>query len=747
MIKPLVYTPSSGHPAELPFSRFLPLDPPGMVASWLHRETRPGSIILDPICASPRAILEAAEAGYRVLVACNNPVTAFQLRLLAGGIPADEIISVLREVGDQRKGQERLETSIMNLYQTRCATCGMQIQATGFIWSRGEALPRGRLYTCAHCSDSGEHPITDEDIQRIQQIQKSEPMYRSRALAKVLGGNVDDRETVEAAINIYPVRSLYVLFTLMNKLEGMQLSVRRRELLEAILLSLMYSGAAIWSWPEERERPRQLSIPTQYIEKNLWLEIDHAISNWTVELPRVDFSYWPQIPDSNGICLYPGRMRDLTLAAAGTIIDRILCVFPRPNQAFWTLCSLWASWLWGREKAGKFSAVIERRRFDWYWHTTALHAALAPAANLAGDHVPVIGIVPEPAAGLISAVVQSTAICGMEITGCAVMNANEPVQFEWKTSKKNLEYRPVNIQKTARDAIREVLNEIGEPTEYIELHTAAVCALADENTFPPSIQQMIYERSTEIQGSLNTLFNDQSFLQRLDATAQDPESGLWWLVQPDPGRTSMADRLELEVRSMLLADGKIADRSLRERIYQRFSGYLTPPEALIRINAESYADFFPTTGEWMLKETDRLQSRTDDERGLVELLSVLAKKFKVRQEGEFPIAWYLETGRLEPLYKLFVSSTAIIDRKSISTNEEGCETVIVLPGGRAGLMKYKLERDPHLRGLISSGYHFLKFRTLRSIAARSDLSLELWKMLIDSDPLSLEENTQLSMFL
>jgi len=35
---------------------------------------------------------------------------------------------------------------------------------------------------------------------------------------------------------------------------------------------------------------------------------------------------------------------------------------------------------------------------------------------------------------------------------------------------------------------------------------------------------------------------------------------------------------------------------------------------------------------------------------------------------------------------------------------------------------------------------------LRSIAARSDLSLEIFKVLIDSDPLSLEETTQLSMF-
>lgn len=747
MIKPLVYTTSRLPRVELPFERFLPLDPPGMAAEWLKREIPPGSTILDPICASPRAILEAAAADYRVLAACNNPVTAFQLRLLASGPAIDDFISAVRELGDQKKGHERLETSIKNLYATRCASCGGEIQATGYLWMRGERLPYARLYTCPYCSDSGEHPITDEDIQRIEQIQRSEPMHRSRALSRVMGGEVADRETVEAAINIYPARSLYVLFTLMNKLEGMQLATERRELLEAILLSLMYSGSAIWSWPEERERPRMLSIPTRYIEKNLWLEIDHSIQTWTSAVPRVEFTTWPTLPKNYGICLYPGRMRDLAQAARGMRIDQVMCVFPRPNQAFWTLCSLWASWLWGREKAGKFSPVIERRRFDWYWHTTALHAALLPATLLAGDDVPVSGIVPEPAAGLISAVIQSSAICRMSITGCAVMNGIEPVQIAWKTGKRDPEYKLVNVQKTAREAIRELLNEIGEPTEYIELHTAAMSALADQNAFPPSIQQLTLEKASEIQGSLNTLLADGNFLRRMDATAQDPESGLWWLAQPDMQQKPLADRLEFVLRSWLLNEGSIPAKTLLERIHQRFSGYLTPALELVQMCMDSYADLDQASGEWRLKDAESAETRETDVVHIQGLLSKLAQAFKLRQDGDYPINWYMQTGRDEPLYRLYISTTAIIDRKMIHSNPTGTEMVFILPGSRAGLLKYKIERDPYLREIIDNGFHFLKYRTLRSISQRPDISLEIWKMLIDSDPLSLDETTQLSMFL
>ncbi len=61
-------------------------------------------------------------------------------------------------------------------------------------------------------------------------------------------------------------------------------------------------------------------------------------------------------------------------------------------------------------------------------------------------------------------------------------------------------------------------------------------------------------------------------------------------------------------------------------------------------------------------------------------------------------------------------------------------------------MKFKIERDPYLRELLTPNFHYLKYRTLRSIAARADLSPEVWQVLIDSDPLSLEETTQLSIF-
>jgi len=416
-VRPIVYINPDGTSPVIPLARFLPADPPGIVHCWLHRNTTRTDLILDPFGASPLMALEMASSGYRLLTACNNPVVAFELRMLASAPTLDELTAVLVDLASQKKGEERLESALKDLYETTCASCGESIQASAYLWLRGEPFPHARIYTCPICGDSGEHPVTDADVVKVQQLQRSDRLHRSRALERVLDSGSDDRAAVEEALGIYSSRPLYVLFTLLNKIEGMSLSPRKRELLEALLLSVMDAGNSIWAWPQERERPRQLSTPPQYIEKNLWMELEAAVAAWSAFSHKVDVTTWPEMPAGPGICIHHGRMRDLAREPGTAKIGHIVTVFPRPNQAFWTLCGLWSSWLWGREQAGRFAAVMERKRFDWNWHTSALHAALSPAVSMSGPGVRMFGVLPEPAPGLINAVVGAAAVSRLNLTG------------------------------------------------------------------------------------------------------------------------------------------------------------------------------------------------------------------------------------------------------------------------------------------------------------------------------------------
>jgi hypothetical protein len=68
---------------------------------------------------------------------------------------------------------------------------------------------------------------------------------------------------------------------------------------------------------------------------------------------------------------------------------------------------------------------------------------------------------------------------------------------------------------------------------------------------------------------------------------------------------------------------------------------------------------------------------------------------------------------------------------------------VVLPGGRAGLLSYKLKRDPRLEQAFQ-GWRVLKFRHLRRLSEWTDLNLNTWNDLLDADPLGWDEATQLS---
>src|SRR5512142_1193967 len=114
-------------PAEPgPLARFTPPLEDGVVSAWLPlhappfdaAQGRPGSWVLDPFGFSSRLVLEAARAGYRVLVTVNNPITRFLLEMSANPPSETDFKAALAELAAAKKGEERLEQHIRSLYLT-----------------------------------------------------------------------------------------------------------------------------------------------------------------------------------------------------------------------------------------------------------------------------------------------------------------------------------------------------------------------------------------------------------------------------------------------------------------------------------------------------------------------------------------------------------------------------------------------------------------------------------------------------
>ena len=115
-----------------PLARFLPLLEYGVISAWLEENVEPGSWLLDPFGSAPRLALEAARAGYRVLVAANNPITRFMLEMGTTALPESEFKAAVADLAVSRKGEEKLEEHLQALYLTTCTSCARDGSSCSF---------------------------------------------------------------------------------------------------------------------------------------------------------------------------------------------------------------------------------------------------------------------------------------------------------------------------------------------------------------------------------------------------------------------------------------------------------------------------------------------------------------------------------------------------------------------------------------------------------------------------------------
>ena len=185
---------------------------------------------------------------------------------------------------------------------------------------------------------------------------------------------------------------------------------------------------------------------------------------------------------------------------------------------------------------------------------------------------------------------------------------------------------------------------------------------------------------------------------------------------------------------------------LTQNLTRQFPGIQTPTLDYVERCLASYAALDPATDLWTLNQHDHSASRAQDVTNIIKLAQETGFKLGFTITGENPIEWAEPGDALSPVYRLYTSPTAQVGTVARLPIPDSCQSVYLFPGSRAGLIKFKIDRDAVLKERTAQNWHFLKFRTMRHLAVRADLSRELWTLLIDSDPISLEETTQLSMF-
>lgn len=736
-----------------PLSRFLPPISSGTASSWLETAFRHGQRnfreriwILDPFCSSPQLAMEIGQAGYCALVTAVNPITRYLLETLAQAPDQSELRSSLAALGSSIKGSDRLEPYINRLYRTRCPECDNWVIADSFIWEKDNQKPIKRNLHCDTCGVDGEFPTTHEDIELANM--HSSPLHKARALERVAPMHDPDRENAQHALEMYLDRSLYALFTLINKIE--QQTEANQILLRALMISVCDRGSKLWHYPAEKSRPRQLAIPTQYFEMNLWKALEYSIDEWISGHPysrNVPVTIWPDLPpESGGICIFEGRLKDLINAIQSDDedlpdIQGVLFAYPRPNQAFWTLSVLWSRWLFPFKQTQSFKPVLRRRRFDWGWHTNALHSTLSHLRKIIPAGTPILGIIGEVESGFITASLLANALAELHLTGFAMRSDVKEAQLHLTP---DLDHKSKNRMRTPRSdldiicwAISNYFSQSAEPAKYLQIYTTALLTLSRVYPLQKIAGASPAEKYTALQQIIEDAITDNKEIYRMRGSEYSIDTGEWWLTNSENvAELSLSDRIESEITHYLKTNSVNNLSQLDMYLCKRFTGLLTPSHRLIETCLLSYAE--SRNGDhpgWSLKEQEVRESRALDILHIGELLLALGQRLGYSPEtvGENQVVWRDRIN--QTIYQFIVLATAIITPIIYSDTFVPKTGIIVLPGSRASLVAYRSRHDPRLNMMVEKGLRIIKFRHIRRIANERNISIDKFVQMLEIDPL------------
>ena len=728
------YIPGSAPPPELPLGRFVPPIPEGMVTAWIHQNLETGEPILEPFGFNPLIPIEIAQAGHSVLVTVNNPIHAFMLQILASAPQQGELIAALQDLAVSSKGNERMEPYIRSLYFITCADCNQRIEAEAFLWRKGEKLPYAALVKCPHCGAKGEQSIAEETLTSLSVLPPVR-LHQARALNRICSREDPLRSQVKNALNAYLARPLIVLQTIINKLDSLEQSARRRELLIALILSAADQGNTLWSYPSPRNRPRQIVIPSVFQERNLWKVMEKAIESWQYLSSPIPVSDWTgQFNDIPTIYCFRGRLKELTPQIKQPF-STILAAIPRPNQAFWTLSALWTGWIWGQTAVTPIRQVLSRQRYDWNWHTNALSSVFETIYGICDSQTKFWGMIAENEPMLLLASLLAGDSVGFKLLAFAQSYDNPLAQVEWKKlPKQQAHTQPRSALNSAQRGAIQYLSKKSEPGSYQQIQAAAITELAHHNQLAvDTFLENPNQTASETNSLIETLFTELGFLSQVGGGTASLETGEWWLAGGIRPEISLIDHVEETILHHLVKSGTTSSAALKTCVYQNFPGLFTPKDEVILNCLESYAELSdPETHQWTLKESERPSARKADMSAIQHALQNIGQRLDYRVTGNNPLVWEDEE-RAFQIYKFHILSTAIVT-PHIHQSENARINILVIPGSRANLLAFKKQRDQLLKKNLDRIFIIMKFRLVRDLEANPLISRDLFKEQILADP-------------
>lgn len=755
--------------------------------------TAPGDLVVDLFCQGPTVVREAVAAGRRALGLSVNPLLLVAARLGLGQCDASALNAAFTRLADSPKGDVPLRRHLASLYRSACPACGASGTAEWFAWDRDGGYLLRKAVRCPRCEEVQEGAPDDDDIAAARRaLPRGLAYYYALDRVAPLGHLARERAT--QLVELYTPRNLSALMDLSLRLEGMEASEEVSLALTGVLLDCFDAGSSLDPYGEERPRPRTLRVPSRYFERNVWLYFEEGFSRLLdEESPTPALSHGGREKRGEGNQLFPvARAVDVAALVRGeeqgyALISRaardvgqvvppgsVALIFadpPRPDGVFWALSALWAGWLWDSPAARALRPFLRRRRFDWDWHWRVLRAALEAAGPLLTAEGHLVTLFSDPDDTLLESVCLAASGAGYALAGWGYgPEVGYRLVWRWEPKITDRELRIAapdeetlerDLMVVAEELAVSALWERGEPAPWPLLHASVYAGLAGRRTLasvaaipdggPPPLGFAAHATRRAL---------EEAPLVQMEAVV--PGGGgavtaplLWWLANPQGAQEPLADRVEMAVLELLRRRAAWDEEELANAICARFSGSLTPDQALLQVCIASYSVQEGAT--LRLRPEDDPQRRAAELKALCGDLVELGRRlgFKVkRRGGGWDVRW-LEGGR--EAYVFAISATAVLGPRLLALpslpfpphRESGGEVqrCQVVPGGRAQLVGLKLQRDPRLARVVeTNGWQFIKFRHLRRLVAEEELDRHALKTVLGLDPIVEREAAQIPLF-
>jgi hypothetical protein len=737
--------------------------PPGVTEAYVAAYTEPGEGVLVPYCQGAAVVREILSAGRRAIAVNFDALLALVVRTELAPPSVRDLDATVARVGDSFKQGVPLRHYLAGLYATTCPACQRPAVADYFVWDQEQGQPVDKYLRCAACGWDGRAAMEPEDTERLKEV-PTQGMHYHYVLDRVSPPSQERalRSRLEYLLELYTPRNLYALAELTLKIESLYPQGPLGQALKVLLVDCLDRCSSLAPLPGRSGRRRSLRRPGRFLERNVWLAFEEAAVRLrtSAELPpgQAGSKSVPQLAASleafysageEGIGVVDQRLvRDLPRTVPPRSLRLILTSPPPLDSAAWSLSYLWGGWSLGAEPVAPLRSLLRQRTPDTAWYARVIAGSLATLVDLLRDDGRLVLILTAQRPTIVEALALAASQARMGIKALVQRGADyrlelTPAFLQPVTIPH--ESLDVQIRRVVMEAMVETIRACGEPVAWPTLHAAIQQRLAQAGLLTraaeraeaaPSPLDLVAERVSEVL--------DSPGLVRLVADGGRKE--LWWLAEPGEVAPALCDRVEIAAYKVLQGALALTETDLAAKVYAQFPGPLTPDADLVAACLRAYGNE-PTPGYWQLRTEDLPEARQAERQKIIERLLTLGRRLGYRAEVQVPfdVAWF--DGEQARAVFAVRWQAVVGEALTLADQAAGARFYLVIPGGRAALVSFKLARNPLWQEAVDkAGWWFVKYRHVRQLVDQPEVDEYTLRTIVGLDPIVERETAQLPLF-